>query len=42
MLQQPHRLALLQLHNHVTQYGAYRIEPFIRLTNIIQAHSTLR
>lgn len=38
MLQQPHRLTLLQLQHHVTQHRPHGIEPLISLADIIQPH----
>lgn len=38
MLQQSDGLALLQLHNHITQYGAHSVEALIGLADIVETH----
>jgi hypothetical protein len=37
MLQQPNRLSLYKLIDHVAQHGADRIEPFVCMANIRQS-----
>lgn len=38
MLEQPHRLTLNELINHVTQDRAHSVKPLVRLTDVAQAH----
>lgn len=38
MLQQPHRLLLHQLVDHIAQHGPHGIEPLVRLANVRQPH----
>ena len=38
MLQQPDGLTLLELDYHIAQYGAYSVEPLVRLADIVETH----
>jgi hypothetical protein len=38
MLQQPNRLLVDKLCNHITQYRAHSVEPLVSLADVLQAH----
>ena len=38
MLQQPHRLLIHELRDHIREHGAYSVETFVRLTDVLEAH----
>jgi hypothetical protein len=38
MLQQPHRLLVNQLSNHITEYSTDGVEALVSLADVLQAH----